>query len=307
MAQDQHRAKTMQETAQELQRRVMELLAMQQDKNGDSSKLAAAADWPSLDPETPAISTTTMRDPSLTLLLPLLILLSTLLFLLIVFLVFLIVLKRKRRSGIALLDSDGPIDLAREEEMEGEGGLAGVEERWLEQQDSSTRIGYERAKRQSQISLSFRTDSSANIYPILHTVWQQQYLPNSMSTDITLSQFLSIQEKGVSAWSFEPDYETNSPLFVTSRTEVTFLEDGAGMAAQEGGACCVQSNLPLPRINEVYYWECKIFEKPESTDIAIGLSTKPYPTFRMPGLSIHAWKDENWTDSIVRQAGIDIL
>jgi hypothetical protein len=55
------------------------------------------------------------------------------------------------------------------------------------------------------------------------------------------------------------------------------------MAANEGGACCVQSNLPLPRINEVYYWECKLYEKPESTNIAIGLSTKPYPSFRMPG------------------------
>jgi len=115
------------------------------------------------------------------------------------------------------------------------------------------------------------------------TVWQQQYTPNSWPTDITLSQFLSIQEKGVSAWSFEPDYETNSPLYVHSRTEITFLEDGVGMAAEEGGACCVQSNLPLPRLNEVYYWECKVFEKPESTQIAIGLSTKPYPSFRMPG------------------------
>lgn len=55
------------------------------------------------------------------------------------------------------------------------------------------------------------------------------------------------------------------------------------MAANEGGGCCVQSNLPLPRINEVYYWECKLYEKPETTNLAIGLSTKPYPSFRMPG------------------------
>ena len=117
----------------------------------------------------------------------------------------------------------------------------------------------------------------------MNTVWQQQYLPNSMSTDITLSQFLSIQEKGVSAWSFEPDYESNNGAIVTSRTEITFLNDGIGMAPQEGGACCVQSNLPLPRLNEVYYWECKVCEKPEETNVAIGLTTKPYPSFRMPG------------------------
>ena len=125
--------------------------------------------------------------------------------------------------------------------------------------------------------------ATSAMLPAPAPVFQQQYLPNSMATDITLSQFLSIQEKGISAWSFEPDYETNSPLFVTSRTEITFLEDGIGMAAQEGGACCVQSNLPLPRLNEVYYWEVKLFEKPESTNLAIGLSTKPYPSFRMPG------------------------
>lgn len=45
----------------------------------------------------------------------------------------------------------------------------------------------------------------------------------------------------------------------------------------------MQSNLPLPRLNEVYYWECKVFEKPASTNLGIGLTTKPYPSFRMPG------------------------
>ncbi|KAK9896112.1 SPRY-domain-containing protein [Cystobasidium minutum MCA 4210] len=222
-----------------------------------SNRISAGA---SLLPSSILTTTTTTRDPSLALLLPLLILLSTLLFLLLFFLVFLIVVRRRRSRGIALQDYEGPLDLSREEEFEGEGGIAGVEERWLEQQDEAVQRGYERAK-----------------------LWQQQYLPNSMSTDITLSQFLSIQEKGVSAWSFEPDYESNSGAIVTSRTEITFLNDGIGMTPQEGGACCVQSNLPLPRLNEVYYWECKFFEKPEETNVAVGLTTKPYPSFRMPG------------------------
>jgi len=86
------------------------------------------------------------RDPTLSVLLPILILLSTLLFLLVFFLVFLLILRQRRRRGIALLDSEGPIDLAREEEFEGEGGLAGVEERWLENQDDPTRIGYGKSK-----------------------------------------------------------------------------------------------------------------------------------------------------------------
>lgn len=99
-----------------------------------------------------------------------------------------------------------------------------------------------------------------------------------MPTDITLSQFLSIQEKGVSAWSFEPDYETNASILVHARTELTFLPDPFSSS-------CVQSNLPLPKLNEVYYWEVKMFDLPESTSVAIGLATKPYPSFRLPGHS----------------------
>ena len=107
--------------------------------------------------------------------------------------------------------------------------------------------------------------------------YQLQYPPNSLPTDITLSQFLSIQEKGVSAWSFEPDYETVNSLLVHSRTEITFLPDPASSS-------CVQSNLPLPKLNEVYYWEVKMFDLPQTTNVAVGLATKPYPPFRLPGL-----------------------
>jgi len=106
--------------------------------------------------------------------------------------------------------------------------------------------------------------------------YQLQYAPNSVSTDITLTQFVSIQEKGVSAWSFEPDYEAINSLIVHARTEITFLPDPAS-------ASSVQSNLPLPKLNEVYYWEVKMFDLPETTIVAVGLATKPYPPFRLPG------------------------
>ncbi|GAA6056507.1 hypothetical protein NBRC10513_007115 [Rhodotorula toruloides] len=64
-----------------------------------------------------------------------------------------------------------------------------------------------------------------------------------------------------------------------------FLADGYGMAPEEGGGSCVQSNLPIPKLNDVYYFECKMFEKPEGTNVSVGLATKPYPSFRLPGLS----------------------
>ncbi|KAJ1037898.1 hypothetical protein NDA11_003627 [Ustilago hordei] len=211
-------------------------------------------------PDEPVYQRPPTADDTLALLLPLLILLSTLLFLLLLFIILVIIVRRRAR--ISLGDSDGPLDVGREEELEGTGGLDGIEQRWLETVDEPTQRGYRRAKD-----------------------WILAYPPGTQSTDITLSQFLSIQEKGVSAWSFDPDYESNPSVFVEARTEITFIADGQGMAPQEGGGVCVQSNLPLPKINEVYYWEVKMFNKPDTTNVAVGLTTKPYPQFRLPGWS----------------------
>ncbi|KAL5407003.1 Rsp5p-dependent ubiquitination, sorting of cargo proteins at the multivesicular body [Paraphaeosphaeria minitans] len=96
--------------------------------------------------------------------------------------------------------------------------------------------------------------------------------PESVQTDISLSQFLAIQEKGVSAWEFEPELEIAN-CFVEGRTEIEFFDS----------ECSVQSNLPIPKQNEVYYWEAKIYDKPDTTNLAIGVTTKPYPLFRLPG------------------------
>ena len=97
--------------------------------------------------------------------------------------------------------------------------------------------------------------------------------PESFQTDISLSQFLAIQEKGVSAWEFEPELEIAN-CFVQARTEIEFFDS----------ECSVQSNLPVPKQNEVYYWEAKIYDKPETTLLSIGMTTKPYPLFRLPGM-----------------------
>ncbi len=99
--------------------------------------------------------------------------------------------------------------------------------------------------------------------------------PETLPTDISLSQFLAIQEKGVSAWEFEPELEIAN-CFVEGRTEIEFFDS----------ECSVQSNLPVPKQNEVYYWEAKIYDKPDSSLISIGVSTKPYPLFRLPGMIV---------------------
>lgn len=99
--------------------------------------------------------------------------------------------------------------------------------------------------------------------------------PESVQTDISLSQFLAIQEKGVSAWEFQPELEVAN-CFVEARTEIEFFDS----------VCSVQTNLPVPKQNDVYYWEAKIFDKPENTLVSIGMTTKPYPSFRLPGMWI---------------------
>jgi hypothetical protein len=215
------------------------------------------------------------REPAndaLLVLLPLLIVLSTFLFLLLLFLVCIILLRKRR--GIALRDNDGPVDMSRDDLVQGEGGFEGVESRWLESVTESARRLYLRAK--GAFFKPVLTHPQRLRMCLVVTDYQLQYPPNSQNTDITLSQFLSIQEKGVSAWSFDPDYEMISSLLVHSRTELTFLPDPAS-------ATSVQSNLPLPKLNEVYYWEVKMFDLPESTNVAVGLATKPYPHFRLPG------------------------
>ena len=84
------------------------------------------------------------NQDALLVLLPLLVFLSTFLFLLLLFLVCVLLLRRRR--GILLRDNDGPVDMSREELIDGEGGFEGVESRWLESVDEETRRAYQRAK-----------------------------------------------------------------------------------------------------------------------------------------------------------------
>lgn len=84
------------------------------------------------------------QHDALMVLLPMLVVLSTLLFLLLLFLLCVILVRRRR--GIVLGDGDGPVDLSREELLEGAGGFAGVESRWLESVSEDERRSYHHAK-----------------------------------------------------------------------------------------------------------------------------------------------------------------
>ncbi|CAO3657540.1 unnamed protein product [Mucor hiemalis] len=103
------------------------------------------------------------------------------------------------------------------------------------------------------------------------TVFQDRHPPDSIPTDISAPQLVSIQENGVSAFEFEGEPDAN--VYVAGRTELQFMH----------GECSIQTNLPIPRLQEVYYWEAKMFDKPESTIVSVGVATKPYPSWRLPG------------------------
>ncbi|QLQ78014.1 hypothetical protein HG537_0A02610 [Torulaspora globosa] len=104
-----------------------------------------------------------------------------------------------------------------------------------------------------------------------------------------------INEEGAYAWEFQPDSNLpNDTVIVENKTEVTFLNYNYEAS--------VMTNLPIPRINRVYYCEFKIFELRSNTSaissgshhleddetISFGLSTCPYPYFRLPGKHHHS-------------------
>ncbi|MCH0628788.1 hypothetical protein JNB11_02235 [Kocuria palustris] len=106
----------------------------------------------------------------------------------------------------------------------------------------------------------------------------RDYISNNpaISGELSLSQKLSIQEQGILAYTFTKDAMlTNNDLIIINKTELNFFK---------AFECNAVTNLPIAMLNEVYYFEAKIYLKPEtSTMISVGLSTKPYPWFRLPG------------------------
>ncbi|KAJ2782501.1 Protein ssh4 [Coemansia javaensis] len=105
----------------------------------------------------------------------------------------------------------------------------------------------------------------------LGRAFERQYPYGSVNTRLTADQQARIRERGVDAWEFVVSLDVNAML--QSRTEVLFM----------GGENCVQTNLPLPKANSVYYFEVKVVEKPADVSMWIGLATKPYPAWRMTG------------------------
>ncbi|ODQ67637.1 SPRY-domain-containing protein [Nadsonia fulvescens var. elongata DSM 6958] len=125
---------------------------------------------------------------------------------------------------------------------------------------------------QESVALETMTDSERQDYYRAKIYIEANPPLSQGSDDISLSQYMVIQEKGVSAWEFEADL-LHTNCFVEARTEIEFFDSVSS----------VQTNLPIPKKNEVYYFEAKMYDKPDNTLVSVGLTTKPYPLFRLPG------------------------
>ena len=88
-----------------------------------------------------------------------------------------------------------------------------------------------------------------------------------------------VRERGVDAWTFieneqMTDTDDDSNAAVMDNTTIIFYQ----------GQGCVMTNLPIPMNQEFVYWEVKILHLEEQDRVAIGLGTKPYPCWRLPGI-----------------------
>ncbi|GME81550.1 unnamed protein product [Ambrosiozyma monospora] len=63
------------------------------------------------------------------------------------------------------------------------------------------------------------------------------------SQELSLSQALIIQEKGVNAWEFKPNFENADLINVANKTEIEFL-------GSDGQELSLQTNFPIPKQNE---------------------------------------------------------
>lgn len=111
----------------------------------------------------------------------------------------------------------------------------------------------------------------------------QEFIKTNPPIDeqLTLSNHLLIQEKGIEAWEFIPDLNLeNNAIDINNKTELSFNNYDY--------QCSIQTNLPIPKINDVYYFEAKLYNYDPDSIVSIGLSTKPYPYFRLPGRHLYS-------------------
>ncbi|KAI9188111.1 hypothetical protein H9P43_002502 [Blastocladiella emersonii ATCC 22665] len=91
-------------------------------------------------------------------------------------------------------------------------------------------------------------------------------------------------------WSFDAPLDHGSDVAVANGTRVTFYSGGRADARRDNSLAVV-SNLPIPWIGEsgaraILYFEVTIAAIDVRTRIAVGLTTVPWPSYRLPGWNV---------------------
>lgn len=112
--------------------------------------------------------------------------------------------------------------------------------------------------------------------------FQLEFPPVIKPLGETLSEVESqyINERGIQAYGFEIPDE-----WYGSRDVSIFIEDKLDISFNSNLPSSTILNYPLPisSTNDTTYFEVKLFSKPKDTVICIGVSSKPYPLFALPG------------------------
>lgn len=118
--------------------------------------------------ELPAVHSSQFDEPEpdgpsaiIIIFIPIMVVILTVLLGVLIFLIALLVMRRQR--GIRLTEDGGPLDLSRGDGVIGEGGVEGVEARWLETADPDVREAYRRAKGGFRDLLNLSDSRMANV------------------------------------------------------------------------------------------------------------------------------------------------
>ncbi|KAI9591483.1 hypothetical protein BDF19DRAFT_454790 [Syncephalis fuscata] len=119
----------------------------------------------------------------------------------------------------------------------------------------------------------------------------KEHPPECIHRPLTEEEKETITEQGVAAWKVRAEDTMPLGIYVHQGTEISFNwqltpqtpEEVELPAVKTTTPLLLQTNLPIPRNREIFYFEVKLAEKPADTEVGIGLATHPYPNWRMPG------------------------
>ncbi|KAH3688343.1 hypothetical protein WICPIJ_000681 [Wickerhamomyces pijperi] len=115
--------------------------------------------------------------------------------------------------------------------------------------------------------------------------FQERFPPvtKALGTTLTESEMEFIADRGIQAYQFiQPlEYGTSGQpaVLVEDKLDIHFL------SIHEANSAILNYPLPLKFTapNDTVYFEVKFFEKPAESLVSVGLVSKPYPLFRLPG------------------------